>query len=50
MLTDRSDISEETARLRIHSTQLESILGSGGDILNSAADQARKLFNSIMGK
>ena len=53
MLTDRSDISEETARLRIHSTQLEAILGSGGDIgkkIDFLLQEMNRETNTILSK
>ena len=53
VLTDRSDISEETARLRIHSTQLESMLGSGGEIgkkVDFLLQEMNRETNTILSK
>jgi len=53
MLTDRSDISEETARLRIHSTQLQSMLATGGDIgkkVDFLLQEMNRETNTILSK
>ena len=53
VLTDRSDISEETARLRIHSTQLESMLASGGEIgkkVDFLLQEMNRETNTILSK
>ena len=53
VLADRSDISEETARLRIHSTQLESMLASGGEIgkkIDFLLQEMNRETNTILSK
>ena len=53
VLADRSDISEETARLRIHSTQLESMLESGGEIgkkVDFLLQEMNRETNTILSK
>ena len=53
VLTDRSDVSEETARLRIHSTQLESMLASGGEIgkkVDFLLQEMNRETNTILSK
>ena len=53
VLTDRSDISEETARLRIHSSQLESMLGTGGEIgkkVDFLLQEMNRETNTILSK
>jgi len=53
VLTDRSDISEETARLRIHATQLETILDSGGEMgkkIDFLLQEMNRETNTILSK
>lgn len=53
VLTDRSDISEETARLHIHSKQLESMLASGGEIgkkIDFLLQEMNRETNTILSK
>src|SRR5262249_3464463 len=53
VLTDRSDISEETARLRIHAVQLESMLSSGGEIgkkIDFLLQEMNRETNTILSK
>ena len=53
VLTDRSDISEETARLRIHSQQLESMLATGGEIgkkVDFLLQEMNRETNTILSK
>ena len=53
VLTDRSDINEETARLRIHSNQLELMLASGGEIgkkVDFLLQEMNRETNTILSK
>jgi uncharacterized protein (TIGR00255 family) len=53
VLTDRSDISEETSRLRIHARQLESMLASGGEIgkkIDFLLQEMNRETNTILSK
>ncbi|HET8546887.1 MAG TPA: YicC/YloC family endoribonuclease [Bryobacteraceae bacterium] len=53
ILADRSDIGEETARLRIHSRQLEQILASGGEVgkkLDFLLQEMNREANTILSK
>jgi len=53
LLTDRSDISEETERLRIHATQLETMLEAGGDIgkkVDFLLQEMNRETNTILSK
>jgi uncharacterized protein (TIGR00255 family) len=53
VLTDRSDIHEETARLRIHSNQLELMLASGGEIgkkIDFLLQEMNRETNTILSK
>jgi uncharacterized protein (TIGR00255 family) len=53
VLTDRSDISEETARLRIHAGQLETMLATGGDIgkkIDFLLQEMNRETNTILSK
>jgi uncharacterized protein (TIGR00255 family) len=53
ILTDRGDISEETARLRIHANQLESMLASGTEIgkkIDFLLQEMNRETNTILSK
>ena len=53
VLTDRSDISEETSRLRIHARQLEAMLASGGEIgkkIDFLLQEMNRETNTILSK
>lgn len=53
ILTDRSDISEETSRLRIHAGQLDKMLGDGGEIGKKAdflLQEMNREANTILSK
>ena len=53
VLTDRSDISEETARLKIHSNQLQSMLAQGGEIgkkVDFLLQEMNRETNTILSK
>ncbi|HEY3740066.1 MAG TPA: YicC/YloC family endoribonuclease [Bryobacteraceae bacterium] len=53
VLTDRSDISEETSRLRIHSNQLDAMLVSGGEIgkkIDFLLQEMNRETNTILSK
>lgn len=53
VLTDRSDISEETSRLRIHSNQLDAMLVSGGEIgkkVDFLLQEMNRETNTILSK
>jgi len=53
ILADRSDISEELARLRIHSGQLASLLDAGGEIgkkLDFLLQEMNRETNTILSK
>lgn len=52
-LADRSDISEEIARLRIHATQLTTLLDSGGELgkkLDFLLQEMNRETNTILSK
>jgi uncharacterized protein (TIGR00255 family) len=53
MLADRSDIGEETARLKIHSRQLDELLGGGGEVgkkLDFLLQEMNREANTILSK
>jgi uncharacterized protein (TIGR00255 family) len=53
MLTDRSDIGEEIARLKIHSKQLDALLDSGGEVgkkLDFLLQEMNRETNTILSK
>jgi uncharacterized protein (TIGR00255 family) len=53
VLADRSDISEETARLKIHATQLRAILEGGGEIgkkIDFLLQEMNRETNTILSK
>ena len=53
LMADRSDIGEEIARLKIHSRQLEEILGAGGDVgkkLDFLLQELNREANTILSK
>ena len=53
VLADRSDISEETARLKIHATQLQSMLDAGGEIgkkIDFLLQEMNRETNTILSK
>jgi uncharacterized protein (TIGR00255 family) len=53
MLADRSDIGEELARLRIHSSQLGVLLGAGGEIgkkVDFLLQEMNRETNTILSK
>jgi len=53
VLADRSDIAEELARLKIHSTQLEELLGQGGEIgkkMDFLLQEMNRETNTILSK
>jgi uncharacterized protein (TIGR00255 family) len=53
LLVDRSDISEEIARLEIHSAQLEELLAGGGEIgkkLDFLLQEMNRESNTILSK
>ena len=53
MLVDRSDISEEISRLRIHSDQLTELLTSGGEIgkrLDFLLQEMNRETNTVLSK
>ena len=53
VLADRSDIGEELARLKIHSTQLAEILETGGEVgkrLDFLAQEMHRETNTILSK
>jgi uncharacterized protein (TIGR00255 family) len=53
ILADRSDIGEELARLRIHSTQLGALLDSGGEVgkkLDFLLQEMNRETNTILSK
>lgn len=53
MLVDRSDVSEEIARLRIHSDQLSVLLGGGGEIgkrMDFLLQEMNRETNTVLSK
>ena len=53
MLTDRSDISEEIARLKIHAQRLTELLDSGGEVgkrLEFLAQEMQREANTVLSK
>lgn len=53
MLADKSDVSEEVARLRIHSTQLAALLEGGGEVgkkLDFLLQEMNRESNTILSK
>jgi uncharacterized protein (TIGR00255 family) len=53
LLAERSDISEETARLKIHAAQLEQLLRQGGEVgkkLDFLLQEMNREANTILGK
>lgn len=53
MLVDRSDVSEEISRLKIHSDQLESLLTGGGEIgkrMDFLLQEMNRETNTILSK
>ena len=53
MLTDRSDISEEIARLRIHAQRLTELLDAGGEVgkrLEFLAQEMQREANTVLSK
>jgi uncharacterized protein (TIGR00255 family) len=53
MLTDRSDISEEIARLKIHARRLTELLDSGGEVgkrLEFLAQEMQREANTVLSK
>jgi uncharacterized protein (TIGR00255 family) len=53
ILADRSDIGEETARLKIHSRQLDELLGGGGEVgkkLDFLLQEMNREANTILSK
>jgi uncharacterized protein (TIGR00255 family) len=53
LLADRSDISEEITRLRVHTSQLEALLASGGEIgkkLDFLLQEMGREANTILSK
>ena len=53
ILADRSDIGEELARLRIHSTQLAALLDGGGDVgkrLDFLLQEMNRETNTVLSK
>ncbi len=53
LLADRSDIGEEVARLKIHSNQLDEILGAGGETgkkLDFLLQEMNRETNTILSK
>ena len=53
LLADRSDIGEETARLRIHSNQLNATLAAGGEVgkkLDFLLQEMNRETNTILSK
>ena len=53
MLADRGDIGEETARLKMHSRQVEDILGSGSEVgkkLDFLLQEMNRETNTILSK
>ena len=52
-LADRSDIGEELARLRIHSTQLAALLDAGGEVgkkLDFLLQEMNRETNTVLSK
>lgn len=53
LLADRGDIGEELARLRIHTSQLEEILGAGGEIgkrMDFLLQEMHREANTVLSK
>lgn len=53
MLADRSDIGEETARLKIHSAQLDQLIEAGGEVgkkLDFLLQEMNRETNTILSK
>ncbi|MEZ5352557.1 MAG: YicC/YloC family endoribonuclease [Bryobacteraceae bacterium] len=53
LLADRSDVSEETARLRIHSERLAELLGTGGEVgkkIEFLSQEMHREANTILSK
>jgi uncharacterized protein (TIGR00255 family) len=53
VLVDRSDISEELTRLRVHATQLEILLAKGGEVgkkLDFMLQEMHRETNTILSK
>ena len=53
MLADRSDISEEIARLKIHAGQVEALLAAGGEVgkkLDFLLQEMNRETNTILSK
>ena len=53
LLADRSDIGEETARLRIHSNQVDETLAAGGEVgkkLDFLLQEMNRETNTILSK
>ncbi len=53
LLADRSDVSEETARLRIHTTRLAELLAQGGEVgkkIEFLAQEMLRETNTVLSK